>query len=332
MKKIFLLAALAIAGTSAQAQRITDLTIMDGETPVIPLSKCGRTNPKNNKETAGVIQMVFKADQQFGNLTVTPTMTDCALDAATPMPTDFTNKVTGLKVNSTKEGSTDYAYYEIEFKHINPIDIPENGLTYAWTSAEEGNGWAGSQFSPGSDGGTSGSLGMQDRGLVLAFNNAATLAYSIKVTAEWTNEIGTAATVETSEDGVTWQALATYNDANPLSQELKAENFEVASTVKYARFIYTCKPSAYKGNISIDKVKLTKATETDPSSIRNAAAEGMTASVVDGRLVVSSNVAKAEVYDIAGKAVNAESLGNGLYLVRLTAADGSVATSKVLVK
>lgn len=70
----------------------------------------------------------------------------------------------------------------------------------------------------------------------------------------------------------------------------------------------------------------------DPTSIRNAAAEGMTASVVDGRLVVSSNVAKAEVYDIAGKAVNAESLGNGLYLVRLTAADGSVATSKVLVK
>lgn len=70
----------------------------------------------------------------------------------------------------------------------------------------------------------------------------------------------------------------------------------------------------------------------NPSSIRNAAAEGISAYVADGRLVVCGEVAKAEVYNVAGQAVNAESLSNGLYLVRLTAIDGSVATSKVLVK
>ncbi len=336
MKKIFtLVAAMALVASAAQAQRISNLVITEGENTVYPLSKCGSTNPSTTAN--GEIQMVFAADQAFNNLTVVPE--GCNLIST--MPTDFTNKVMDIEV-ADKTNADKTAKYNIEFKHISPIDIPEEGVAYKFggeNGLAEGEGWSGSQFSVGQEGGTSGSLGMIRRGLVLAFNDPGTLSFSIKLTGEWL--AGTIVDVEETIDGIAWTSVATYNDDNKLSQTAIAVEKTLNPSTKYVRFIYTNKPSGARGNVSIDKIKVTKG---QGSSISNNTAAQASAFVANGELnIVNANeVAKVEVFNVAGQnamtqvrpadTVNLNALSNGVYLVRLTTVDGNVTTGKVVVK
>lgn len=336
MKKILtLVAAMALVASAAQAQRISNLVITEGEATVYPLSKCGSTNPSATAN--GEIQMVFAADQSFNNLTVVPE--GCNL--VSTMPTDFTNKVMDIEV-ADKTDASKTAKYNIQFKHISPIDIPEDGLTFKFggDGLTEGQGWSGSQFGPGSEGGTSGSLGMIRRGLVLAFNDPGTLTFSIKGTGDgWAD--GTIVDVEETADGINWTSVVTFNDENKLSTALTTNNYDLNLATKYVRFIYTNKPSGSKVNISIDKIKVTKG---QGSNISNNTAAQASAFVANGELnIVNANeVAKVEVFNIAGlnaltqvrpaNTISLNALSNGVYLVRLTTIDGNVATSKVAIK
>ena len=336
MKKIFtFVAAMALVASAAQAQRISNLIITQGDNTVYPLSKCGSTNP--GKAGNGEIQMVFAAEQTFTNLTVVPE--GCNL--VSTMPNDFTQKVMDIEV-ADKADASKTAKYNIEFKHISPIDIPEKGITYKWGGADglaEGEGWSGSQFSPGTEGGTSGSLGMARRGLVLAFNNPGNLSFTIKLTGAWAD--GTIVDVEETTDGINWTSVVTYNDGNPLSQEAVTFDQALNPSTKYVRFIYTNKPSGTKANVSIDKIKVTKGQGNNISN--NTAAEA-SAFVANGELNINNatEVAKVEVINVAGQnaltevrpanTISLNALANGVYLVRLTTVDGNVSTSKVVVK
>lgn len=78
------------------------------------------------------------------------------------------------------------------------------------------------------------------------------------------------------------------------------------------------------------------------SSIESSATETVSAFVANGELNLNGEVAKVELYNIAGlkameavrpaNSINLNGLANGVYVIRLTAANGQVATNKIIVK
>lgn len=78
------------------------------------------------------------------------------------------------------------------------------------------------------------------------------------------------------------------------------------------------------------------------TSISNTTSEAVSAFVANGELNLIGDVAKVELYNIAGlkameairptNSINVSNLTNGIYVIRLTSANGQVATHKVIVK
>ena len=326
MKKIFtLVAALAIAGTAAQAQSILKFDVTDGN------GLKGLTDMAV-RPGAGQFDVIVPADFDLTNVTVDAGETVIIGE----MPKDFTTpqKVTiGDAADNTKTKE-----YTITLRKVLPATLIPNEATSimalsaenpvtSWTA--ETIGWATAAPDLGKP--EQVSMGNVGASMVVAFANApAKIEYLLWVGAN--DPFAGTYTVDASADGLTWSTLQVYG-AELHNNATKAEIYshELSADIRFVRWTYTVR-NGQRVNVNNITAYGAESEPVDPSHIRNAAAEGISAYVADGRLVVCGEVAKAEVYDIAGKAVNADNLGNGLYLVRLTAADGSVATSKVLVK
>lgn len=339
MKKIFtLIAATMLVASAAQAQRITNLEVKEGETTVSPLTKFAAFKPENTAAKAGGLEMVFLPNQSFANLTVTPTLSaNTVLKNPTAMPTDYTTNQL-IEIESTDPAGV--AFYNIIFKNIKPIALPVTYNFSEWTKDTEG--WAGACVEAS---GENVKVGSTNRNFVLAFSDAPeTLNYSIFVAAA-TWDAGNVFDIDASTDGITWTNIKKYDATNvmPLSGATIAEKEQTLAlnaNVKYVRFNYTIRIA---GNVTVSKISVTKGEGT---SITNNTSAKASAFVANGAkelsIVNAEEVAKVELFNVAGQnalvkvqpanTVSLNTLANGIYLVRLTLVDGSVATTKVIVK
>ncbi len=342
MKKITILLLVSFLMTPifVSAQRIKSMTI-DGLTSCVPL---GYFNPKNGTRT-GIGEIVYPAGTDLSNVTVHLNSGEDPIVAPSPLPTNWTSTVTGIKVQQ-KDNVNEKADYNITVKVINPAPLPLEITTGAdgdfdsnsWTPSTVG--WAGACIDKDRD---VVRFGSANRSFVIAFSDVPdVLSYKIKFNGTWDEKPKNVFDIDVSEDGVNWTSLVKYDKNNPMPESSTEMEEDLNSKVRYVRWVFTARDSK-GGSVLLENISVTKGSGTD---VKNVYLEKIGANFLQANntLVLKDNslVSKLSVYNVSGSmiyqvnnpknCVDLSILTAGVYFVSMETVDGLIVSKKLLKK
>lgn len=344
MKKITLFLMIAFVAVSVSAQRISGLTI-EGHTALTPF---GAFNPTNdNADKPGDGQIVYANSVDLSNVNVTINAgADASVVEPSPLPTDWSSTVTGIKVE--KDDKSAWANYDITIKKVLPAELPFEIKTGAgnfdsdsWTPTTVG--WAGAAIDKAQN---LIRFGSANRAFVVAFSDEPdSLYYTIKaLSTEWVvskSEFN----VEGSADGVSWRTIVKYDEDNemPGTSPAVVKAVELDEDIRFVRWIYSKRnnaPSTGKGfNVSLENILVTKGEGTGlknyyantvkiyPTSSNTLALE----SAFDVKSVRLINLVGAAVFstDNPQEVIHINNLPQGIYVGEITLQNGHVVGKKI---
>ena len=342
MKKTTLLLSILFIAVSISAQRISNLTI-DGKISSVPFAAFNPTN--NNASKPGDGQIIYPADTDFSNVAVTLNFgTVATLDAPIPWPTDWTNTVTGIKINDAVAGK--WALYNVTLKAIKPSTLPleiktgtGNFDSDSWTKATVG--WAGACIDKGQN---AIRFGSSDRSFMVAFDSAPdSLYYKINALGTWegSNNIFD---IDGSIDGVSWTSIKQYNTTNimPPASPAVIEKIKLNNpNFRYIRWIYTTRNTGGGAfNVSLENILVTKDLWTNILTTKEQGVRLYNAGTNSLRLDNSEEVKSLRIYSISGALVLEEmnpsstitfrEFDKGVYLTEIRLKSGNTIKTKFL--
>lgn len=291
MKRILLpLSCVFMMTLTAYGQRISSFTIV-GKTACGPSAAFNPTNQDANKP--GDLQIVFPTGTDLSN--VTPVF-GCGdgfeVSQPSPMVTDFTSTVSGIRVTSTAAPTTSWADYKVTCKVINPTTLPfsvfgtDATSTDSWTSSTLG--WAAARIDKSYN---YARFGGSNSNLVIAYtdNNPSevtTLTYQINAAS---TDFGASNTfdVHESPNGTDWTLVVTYTNTNiPKSTATAAEktrSHTLLPTTRYVRWLYSNRTTNV--NASVQAISIQKGV---PSGITSMDMPAIKAVVSGDQLMINA--------------------------------------------
>ncbi len=340
MKKITLFLMIAFVAVSVSAQRISNLTI-EGHTALTPFGAFNPTN--NNASKPGDGQIVYASSVDLSNVNVTINVgADASVVEPSPLPTNWTSTVTGIKVE--KDDKTAWANYDITIKKVLPAELPLEIKTGAgnfdsnsWTAATVG--WAGAAIDKNQN---VVRFGSAKRAFVVAFSDVPdSLYYTIKALGDWDGS-NNVFDVEGSADGLTWETIKQYNETEimPGSSPAVRAELQINGKFRFVRWIYTTRNSgAGAFNVAMENILVTKGEE---SGFKNQYANSVKLYPVSNnvlRLESAFDVKSVRLINLVGAAVfstnnpqetiHINSLPQGIYVGEITLQNGDVVGKKI---
>lgn len=347
MKKLFLLLSVCAGVSHLYSQRISQMTV-EGKPSSVPFAAF---NPTNNSTTkVGDGQIVFPVGTDLSNVSVTLNVGEAATVAEpNPLPTDWTQPVTGIKVVDTAT-PTKWALYNITAKVLKAAPLPleiktgeGNFDSNGWTP--ETVGWAGAAIDKGQH---VIRFGSANRSFVVAFDTAPdSLFYTIKALGAWDGS-GNVFDVDGSEDGIHWTSIVQYNATNIMPPSSPAEEAKIElkdPKFRYIRWIYSTRngkdhlPKPGNFNVALENIRITRPVT---NSLDNEGYKRRIGAHIcnDGRLVLldNSEVAELALYSTTGvrllwgEARQAMPLGEipaGVYIVRMKLHNGNTVVDRL---
>ncbi|MCP9610982.1 T9SS type A sorting domain-containing protein [Coprobacter tertius] len=342
-KKIFTLFICTIFAGTLFGQRLTTFTIEGA----VALSPLGTLNPKNNDEKkTGTAEIIYPSTVDLTNVTASLNLPESVkLIEPAVLPTDFSQKVTGIKIqNDPNAGAanSDWAIYSIECKSLAPTE-DEIDLTFPldidnWSS-ETHKGWAGTALK---NSGNSTRLESDRRSIVLSFSYAPQeLSYAVNGSVDSpTAELN----VEESADGVNWTIIHKYDAANPIpaGKATPAEKNKSAELKQDSRFVRFVLAKKNNSNVAFTAMKVTKFlsglnTEKDNEDGIKVYPNPVTDILnIDSDRAVSNiivtNISGQTVMQVArpSRQISVSGLADGYYQVLIIQADGSRSVKRIV--
>lgn len=330
MRRIFTLLVGCIFFTTLSAQNFIKFDAVDG-------SGVKALNGLAHRTGAAQLDILVPANFDVSNVTVDYAIAETDEIITTPFPTDFTNPQTiSVKGASTTKNWT------VTFRKIKPAPLPFS-LTFSndfrtseWTSETEG--WAGAALDPNSNTNVI-RFGNVTTTFITAFNSTPNeityKIYGVVNTNVWAGEFD----VYTSADGVSWNSLKKYSEADPMpiGSTAPETTLTLPSSARYVKWVYTNRSGV---NVTLNNISITEGATVivDHDSTKDKIY------VNNNEIIFSdaSSVSKLEIYNTIGSLVqtinnpdnniNLSSFAKGVYVAKATSATGKSVVLKFIVK